>query len=738
MDARMRSCHAANESHQSPRRVEARRALGFLGLILLLVVSAGSVWGQSTNQITVVTPNAAPQGTFGLTVTFNLDTDSPPAPPGGVMPTSVKIGTLTGSSVTHSTQYVVTAIFDIPLSEPVGAKDAVITFPIPGGGTVVFSKAGGFTVTSGGPTPPVITRQPQSVTVPPGGAASFSVTASGTEPLRYQWQKDDDDIDGATASTYGIDPVGTEDAGTYRCIVTNDYGTATSDEALLTVAELPTNSFPVVDTGQNTCWDNSAQITCPSQGQAFYGQDSQFTKNPPSFSLGGDGLTVHDNMTDLTWQRSPDTNGDGVLSVADKLTWTNAQTRPAAMNAAHYGGYSDWRLPTIKELYSLIDFRGTDPSGVSGSDTSWLTPFIDTNYFRFMYGDTNAGERIIDSQYATSNLYQCGSWPGGGKLFGVNFADGRIKGYDLAMPGGSGKTFFVQCVRGNTSYGVNNLHDNGDGTVTDRATNLMWTKADNGSGLNWAAALAWVQQKNAEGTLGHSDWRLPNAKELESIVDYARCPDLTGTAAIDPVFSCTQITNEGGQPDFPYYWANTTHISTTAPGVYQGAYAVYVCFGRGLGYMDSAWQDVHGAGAQRSDPKQGNPADYPYGHGPQGDAIRIYNYVRLVRDHEDSSGIGQDTHSQGSSLLLEAAPNPVTGVAGLTYTLPAAGWVRLGVYDVTGRLVTVLIDGPRAAGAGRVQWGGSDDGHRPVRSGVYFAVLEANGTRQTAKIQIVR
>ena len=48
-------------------------------------------------------------------------------------------------------------------------------------------------------------------------------------------------------------------------------------------------------------------------------------------------------------------------------------------------------------------------------------------------------------------------------LFGVNFADGRIKGYGLAMPGGAAKTFFVHCVRGNTSYGINSFVDNGDG-----------------------------------------------------------------------------------------------------------------------------------------------------------------------------------------------------------------------------------------------------------------------------------
>jgi hypothetical protein len=51
-----------------------------------------------------------------------------------------------------------------------------------------------------------------------------------------------------------------------------------------------------------------------------------------------------------------------------------------------------------------------------------------------------------------------------------------------------------------------------------------------------------------------------------------------------------------------------------------------------MGYMDGRWQDVHGAGAQRSDPKVGDPNEFPNGHGSQGDAIRILNYVRLVRN----------------------------------------------------------------------------------------------------------
>jgi hypothetical protein len=382
-------------------------------------------------------------------------------------------------------------------------------------------------------------------------------------------------------------------------------------------------AFAVVDTGQTACYDDTKKITPPASGSSFYGQDAQFSGNQPSYRFTSVGKTVYDANTGLTWQRSPDTSVDGTINTSDKLTLAQAQARPATLNAESYGGYSDWRLPTIKELYSLIDFRGTDPSPTD-TGTTGLVPFINTKYFKFAYGNTSEGDRIIDSQYASSTLYVGGK----DKLFGVNFADGRIKGYDLTMPGGSQKTFFVLCVRGNTSYGVSSFDDNGDGTITDSATGLMWSQDDSGTAVGWQEALAWAQAKNAGNYLGHADWRLPNAKELQSIVDYTRSPDATGSAAIDPLFRCTGITNEAGLADFPFYWTSTTHASANG----SGAAGAYVAFGRALGYMNGAWQDVHGAGCQRSDPKIGNPADFPNGRGPQGDAIRIYNYVRLVRD----------------------------------------------------------------------------------------------------------
>jgi hypothetical protein len=399
------------------------------------------------------------------------------------------------------------------------------------------------------------------------------------------------------------------------------------------------SSYPIVATGQTKCYDNRSELAPPQPGQPFYGQDAQFQRHPASYQTSADGLTVQDLVTGLTWQRSPDTDGDGKINSRDKLNLTQAYALAAKLNAAKFGGFSDWRVPSIKELYSLFDARGTDPSGPMDTDTSRLIAYLDTKCFKFAYGDTSAGERVIDSQYISTTKYVGQSPRGGGKLFGVNFADGRIKGYDLQMPGGrSEKTFFVICVRGNPAYGKNDFVDNQDQTITDRATSLTWSKSDSGQGMNWQAALAWVQQKNAENYLGHNDWRLPSVKELQSIVDYTRSPETTRSAAIAPHFQCTTITNEGGQADYAYYWSATTHL-----GLHGAEAAMYVAFGRAAGWMtprgtapgaqssDYRCVDVHGAGAQRSDPKAGNPASFPHGRGPQGDVIRINNFVRLVR-----------------------------------------------------------------------------------------------------------
>jgi hypothetical protein len=293
------------------------------------------------------------------------------------------------------------------------------------------------------------------------------------------------------------------------------------------------------------------------------------------------------------------------------------------------GEYSDWRLPSIKELYSLILFSGIDPDPSSGN-SSGQKPFIDTRYFKFQYGKASDGDRIIDSQWASSTLYVGEVMNNRPAMFGVNFADGRIKGYPVGRDRRGGtKKYYVLYVRGQGDYGKNNFVDNGDGTVTDEASGLMWMKRDSGKVLNWQQALRYTEELSYAG---YGDWRIPNSKELQSLVDYRRCPDTTRSAAIDPVFEVSAIKNEGEERDYPYYWSGTTHARRDS-----GGSGVYIAFGRALGFMqdrrtgNKELMDVHGAGAQRSDMKSGNPSAIPQGRGPQGDVMRIYNYVRCVR-----------------------------------------------------------------------------------------------------------
>jgi len=374
------------------------------------------------------------------------------------------------------------------------------------------------------------------------------------------------------------------------------------------------DSYPIVDTGQATSYDDVAPITDPQPGEAFFGQDSQYVGNQPSHRDNGDG-TVSDLNTGLMWQQTP---------LDDKLEWQEAL---AAADSFELAGYSDWRLPSVKELYSLIDFRGG-----SGASVETSVPYLDTDFFDFEYGDTAAGERLIDAQYWTSTEYVGTTMRGDATTFGVNFADGRIKGYPQQPPVGE-FTAFVRYVRGNPDYGINDFVDNGDGTVTDQATGLMWMQADGGQALNWEEALAYAANLDAAG---HEDWRLPDAKELQSIVDYTAAPDALDPAnedaAIDPVFEISNIGTEE-EPDFPYFWTSTTHLEGNSSD-----FAVYLTFGEAWGYMASPANpnsferlNVHGAGAQRSDPKDGDPADWPTGNGPQGDEVRIFNHARAVR-----------------------------------------------------------------------------------------------------------
>src|SRR5438477_387161 len=90
-------------------------------------------------------------------------------------------------------------------------------------------------------TPPSITTQPVDTTVTLGQAAKFTVTATGTAPLSYQWTKDRVNITGATNPSYTTPPTTLADDGShFAATVTNSAGSVTSNNATLTVNPPPT------------------------------------------------------------------------------------------------------------------------------------------------------------------------------------------------------------------------------------------------------------------------------------------------------------------------------------------------------------------------------------------------------------------------------------------------------------------------------------------------------------------
>lgn len=375
-----------------------------------------------------------------------------------------------------------------------------------------------------------------------------------------------------------------------------------NDQTESSTNETTTVSFTLTDTGQTGVYDdNGDEISEPSETDDYYGQDAQFSGIASSFRDNNDG-TVSDLNTGLMWQKTPDFERHNYYDAFDYV------------EDLEIGGYTDWRLPTIKELYSLLNSNGS----LSDGDTENSQPYLYDEYFDFEY-DKNmsfAGQYWSGTKYVKGGL-QDANIEG---AFGFNFADGHIKAYEtgLYFDGSTGVQdpgCFVRAVRGTENvYGVNDFQDNGDETVTDNATGLMWQKEDNGITYNWQDALAYAANSDLAG---YTDWRLPNTKELQSIVDY----DKTTFPAIDEnFFSCSNADS--------WFWTGTT----------QGDFkytACYIAFGKAYSKDNSSaleYYDWHGAGAQRSDPKAGNIEDYLLESVNAMDSIRIKNYVRLVRN----------------------------------------------------------------------------------------------------------
>ncbi len=253
---------------------------------------------------------------------------------------------------------------------------------------------------------------------------------------------------------------------------------------------MPITVVPVPDTGQTLSYTST------------FGQDSDYLFHPPSYSDNGNG-TITDNVTELIWQKAY--NGSKQLDY-------EADVYCAGLTLADH---SDWRVPSDFELMTIVDY------GTAG-------PAINITYFP----NTPSDSRWWTGTGPNSSSHLAGRWA-------VDLGSGSVDTTSLFSNG------YTRCVRG----GINQPHlflDNRNGTATDRVTQLMWQKQDDGAAVVWEDAITKCE---ALSLGGYKDWRLPNVKELRSIVD-------SGTYA--PALYPGCLLN----PRSDSYWSSTTYLSS--------------------------------------------------------------------------------------------------------------------------------------------------------------------------------
>ena len=282
------------------------------------------------------------------------------------------------------------------------------------------------------------------------------------------------------------------------------------DTLSVTISDIIPDYIVPPDTGQDICYDAFQTLaTCPAPGNPFFGQDANYTTLSMSFSDNLDG-TVTDNVTGLMWQQADD---NATYNWFEASGTTDTTYNPGgAVNVCgslNVGMYNDWRLPTRLELVTILHLGQVSPAIDA--------VFTDTESDYYWTADTAA--------FNSDNAWT------------VRFQDGFIWSYAKSGATVSG---YVRCVREGPVPIVNRYADNGNGTVTDIGSGLVWQQNDSGAKLNWEDALTYCEALVIDNI---SDWKLPDAKELESIVDLTR-----NNPSIDPLFLNTQSEN---------YWSST-------------------------------------------------------------------------------------------------------------------------------------------------------------------------------------
>ncbi len=286
-----------------------------------------------------------------------------------------------------------------------------------------------------------------------------------------------------------------------QCIL---LSTVAHSQTIITMSRLP-------DTGQTSSYTST------------FGEDNDYSINIPVFLDHHDG-TITDTISGLMWQ-----SVDG-----GEMTFENAILYCDTLTL---GGFSNWRLPTAQEAFSILNLQNNNPA-------------INTSFFP----NTNA-------EYWWTSELQAND---GNKIWVTN-AGGGIGNHpkNETLSAGGTKRFHIRAVRDVVDPPTipNHFTDNEDGTITDHLTNLMWEKLPSSSTYTWEQAISSAENLSLAD---YSDWRLPNIKELQSLNDESAFqPSVTmpffQNLGVAKYWSATSLPNQTAKA---WYWDTAFGITT--------------------------------------------------------------------------------------------------------------------------------------------------------------------------------
>jgi len=265
------------------------------------------------------------------------------------------------------------------------------------------------------------------------------------------------------------------------------------------------------DTGQNLSYTNT------------FGEDNDYSINPPHLKITSNTM-VYDSVTTLQWQLGDggEMTFDQAIKYCDTLT---------------LGGFTDWRLPLPSEAFSILNHQNPNPA-------------VDIKIFP----KTGAEYWYTSTQQANDPSKTWVTNAGGGI--------GNHPKTETISAGGT-KKFHARAVRSTLPdvYIANRFLDNGDGSVTDQLTDLMWVKSPGTTASTWEDAIL-LSEFNTTG--GHTDWRLPNIKEIRSLNDETRTQPSVSTIAFPSIaqskfWSSTTLPNQSSKA---WYYDNQFGITS--------------------------------------------------------------------------------------------------------------------------------------------------------------------------------